>query len=383
MFGQRRIAVTIATANTKDRRIVRGILKYAHHQDDWELHPFYRPLGADFPLDLLRQFDGVIARVDHPDQEQALANLDIPAVRVSAFDDSGVLPSVLADFHAAGAVAADHLIEIGLKNFAYHMYTPRYSGQKCREGFVEHLASQSLTCHFPPADLHQRKHDPFIEFCDNLVRWIDGLPKPVGIFCSCDNDGRSILSACAHLGINKPEIVSVVAANNDDMICELCKPKLSSIDLLHENVGYNAAEILDNLMQGRQPEQHVTLVQPGSIIVRESTNTLAINDPLVRDAIQFIRTSVAKAISVDDVIVHTEVSRATLDRRFNAAMGHTVAHAIRQSRIQRAKDLLAKTEMALPDIAVRTGFRYQPRLSTAFKEATGQTPREYRQCRRT
>ncbi len=383
MSGQKRIAVMLATAKTKDRRLVRGILKFSHHKDDWELHPFYRPLDGEFPLDMLKQFDGIIARIDHPEIERRVSSMDIPTIRVSAFNETGLLPTVMADYRAAGHHAAEHLIEIGLKQFAFYMKQPRYSGRLCREGFADALGRHALSCHFPPHNLLTDQNDPFEEVSDALVRWVDSLPKPVGIFCSCDNDGRTILQVCDRLGINGTDQVAVIAVNNDDMICELCQPKLSSVDLLHENVGYSAAELLDGVLDGQQPDEQTTWIEPGAVVSRSSTSMLAISDPIVRRSLLFIRNNIEKGISVEDVIQHVDVSRATLDRRFNAALGHTVAHAIRQSRIRRAKDLLAKTDMALPDIAVRTGFRYQPRLSTAFKEATGQTPREYRQCRRT
>ncbi len=362
--------------------ILRGLVKYARHITDWALNPFYQPLTERFPFDVLAKLDGIIARIEDPVVEQRLANLGVPAICVSRHRRNHVLPSVQPDYVMAGRMAAEHLLACGLKEFAFLQRRPLYRAELSREGFLGVLSVHDIKCHFAPADLPlDDRLDP-TDAPQNLADWIAQLPKPIGLLCACDDGGRAVLQACDMRSLRVPEQVAVVGTQNDDMVCELCRPTLSSVDLMFDNVGYRAGETLDRIINDRiVPDDPIT-VSPSGVVVRESSNVIAIDDPLVADAVRFIRDSVDQSIGVETVLQKVGISRATLDRRFLATLGHTAAQEIRESRIRRAKELLANTDMSLPDVALRTGFRYQPRLSTAFKEATGLTPREYRmQCR--
>jgi LacI family transcriptional regulator len=190
--------------------------------------------------------------------------------------------------------------------------------------------------------------------------------------------GREVLYACRALGLLVPEQVAVMGGDEDSLLCETCNPPLSGVALTSERIGYEAAALLDRLLHGEARPAEPTLIEPTRVVVRQSTDTLAITDPDLAQAIAFIRVHAATAIRVSDVLRAVAVSRSWLERRFQESLGRSPAEEIRRVRLDRAKQLLAETEMPVPQVAVAAGFGSREYLAYAFKQVTGLTPREFR-----
>ena len=210
------------------------------------------------------------------------------------------------------------------------------------------------------------------------MQWLKPLPKPIGILTWTTNCGREVINACRKADLLIPEQIAVLAADEDELLCELCNPPLSGIALTSERIGYEAAATLDRLMKGRRPTENLILIEPTGVISRQSTDTLAIDDVDVAHTVAFIRNHAGDQIQVEDVLRNVAVSRSQLERRFQEILGRTPAAEIRRVHLERAKRLLEETDMTIPKIAFASGFGSREYLAYVFKFETGLTPREYR-----
>jgi LacI family transcriptional regulator len=188
--------------------------------------------------------------------------------------------------------------------------------------------------------------------------------------------------ACAEAGRAVPDQVAVLGVDNDEVICELSSPSLSSIEPDTHRLGYAAAALLDRLMAGARPPKQPVLIAPKGIQVRQSSDVLAMEDPDVAAAVRIIRDGACTGISVGDVVRQLAISRPTLDRRFVRLLGHSPKAEIERVRFERATSLLAETPYKMERIAGLLGFGTAPQFAIAFKRYTGLTPSQYRNHRK-
>jgi LacI family transcriptional regulator len=211
-----------------------------------------------------------------------------------------------------------------------------------------------------------------------LEAWLQTLPKPIGILAHNDLRGRHVVDACRRLGIAMPDEVAVLGVDNELPHCEMCNPPLSSIVTDSERIGFEAAGLLDQLMNGKTPPAKRVLIPPLGIVVRQSTDVMATTDSYVAKAVRYIREHAAEGIDVGDVLRHVMISRTALDKRFLKVLGHTPHEEIRRVRLKRARELLAESDLTIEVIAERCGFRHGEYLGAVFLRDFGQTPGEFR-----
>jgi LacI family transcriptional regulator len=193
-----------------------------------------------------------------------------------------------------------------------------------------------------------------------------------------DIAGQRVLDACRELGIAVPEQMAVIGVDNDHLICELCMPQLSSVITNPRRTGYLAAELLDQWMNGKKPAGEAHRIEPLGVLMRRSTDILAIDDPDVAGAVRFIREHACDRINVADVLREVPVSRRILESRFLKQLGRTPHDEILRVRIDRVKRLLADTTLPISVIAQRAGFSSEDYLGVAFQRAVGKSPCLYR-----
>jgi LacI family transcriptional regulator len=162
----------------------------------------------------------------------------------------------------------------------------------------------------------------------------------------------------------------------------MCNPPLSSVVTDAERIGFEAAALLEQLMEGAAPASRRILIPPRGIVVRQSTDVTATTDPYVAKAVRYIRQHGCEEIDVGDVLREVTISRTALDKRFLKALGHTPHEEIRRVRLKRARELLAESDLTLEVIAGRCGFRHGEYLGAVFLQAFGQTPGEFRSQQR-
>jgi LacI family transcriptional regulator len=252
------------------------------------------------------------------------------------------------------------------------------------EAFTQYVQEQGFQCQTHQMKLPSWLQAPsWVEDWETeqpiLVDWLKSLPKPVGLMTCDDTCGRQVLESCTVAGLRVPDDVAVVGVGNDELMCELCNPPLTSVAMDLEKVGYESARLLDRLMSGQLNGENCVHVQPVYVATRRSSDVIAQDDPCVVTAMRFIRDHAGRAIGVQDVVDAAGVSRRTLERRFLRALGRSIASEITQCRMERAKRLLLETNLPSYRVAEGAGFGTVTTYNRTFRRVAGFSPRRYRE----
>ena len=374
------VAVLVDTATGWGRRLVRGVLNYSQH-GQWYL--WIKSGGQEAPLWLPPNWrgDGIIARIGTLAAARRVRAASVPAVNISAIELAGVdFPRVATDLMAAGQLAAGHLLDRGFVHFAYYGLTHRAYVDRHYAGFADAVSAVCHDCPFfgTTYDSGAGARTAWSTRQRGLARWLKILSKPVAIVTWTTELGRELVQACRREGFLVPEQVAVLAADNDELLCEACSPSLSGIALTSERIGFEAARLLDRLMHGEPPPPGPLLLEPTGVVARQSTDTLAVDDPDLARAVAFIRNHATDPIQVADVLREVPVSRRWLERRFREVLGRGPAAEIRRVRLAQAKRLLAETDLPVPEVARLAGFGSREYLAAVFKAELDLGPRQYR-----
>lgn len=385
---RRRILLEIETAIAPGRDMLRGIAKFSgeihrwdlhHNAGNWSLHGSISGPSHIEPISPHRHIDGVITRIyDDAGRERAheLISQGIPVVDILGDHGDRSLPLVHTNDSTIAKVALRHLIEQGFGSFAFlGIVDTRWSDQrrKCFSQESEKLGFK--TSSFTVSKSHQ-EHDH--SDSERIEEWLKTLALPLGIFVSCDHIAPLLLNACTRLGITIPETLAVVGVNNDTVACNVCNPTLSSIDAAHFEIGYRAAQLLNDLLEDTPPESNTILVPPSRLVIRGSSGEVAISDPLIARAARFINRNAGSPIGVDEVVASVPLSRRELQRRFRNITGRTIHASILDARMNIAKRLLGNPEYTVDAIAGLSGFGSRQHFAKTFKTQTGVTPAKYR-----
>lgn len=325
--------------------------------------------------------DGIISSLYQPKWVDLLKRLGIPTVAVLELPGAE-LPRVGLDDEAIGRLGARHFLDRGFKHLGFCGYpTVRFSLRR-EAGFRDEgeRAGREVMTYTAPAAYASGQ-----DVGEALAAWLTALPKPVGVMACHDWFGVVVAQAARFAGLAIPEQVALLGVDDNASECDFTHPPLSSIAVGAGRVGHSAAEMLDSLMSGGAATRPVRTIEypPVEVVTRQSTDVLAIDDPDVAAAVRFIRDHAADPIDVTDVMREVPVSRRMLERKFQKVLGRGPRQEIRRVHVERAKELLARTDLPTPDVAERSGFPHAPKLSNVFRQMTGMTPTDYRRQFRT
>ncbi len=374
-----RVGLIVETAFSPGRKVLRGIARYAREHGGWAI--YHEPRGPDeFLPAMLRQWrcDGIIARVRSKRLGRLLLKSGVPVVDVLEGKSDHDLPPVLVDNRSIATLAAEHLLQRGFKQFGYVGVRAVSWSVERRDIFVQAVEQSGSRCRVHHVMPQSRDFSAWENERNRLARWVAGLPRPVGIMVADDLHAQNVLAACNRVGIMVPEEIAVIGVDNDETVCAVCDPPLSTVDPGHLKVGYAAAELLDSLLKGDDHPQSPLVIKPVGVMTRQSTDVLAIEDPDVAMAVRFIHEEVLRPIHVDQVADYVALSRSALQRRFQEHLGRSVYGEIMRVRIGRVCEMLAETDMSIGTIAKKTGFRHQAHMGAVFREKMGFSPGEYR-----
>jgi LacI family transcriptional regulator len=373
-----RVGLAIGHSLAFYRDILRGVKTFATERPEWVFTPMAPERAA---IDHARPLrcDGYIAHIFSPTLAESLRRTRRPVINVS-----GVLPElpfhrVVADHREVGRMAARHLVERGLKQLAFFGY-PNYEFSVDREtGFAE-VARESGIPVSSFLERTRRVEDPtgLWKWNKSLQDWLGDLDKPVGILASHDTQAAQVAEYCRQLGFRVPDDVAIVGVDDDDLLCELARPSLSSVALPGERIGYEAARVLDQLLRGEAPAERALVLRPPGVVVRQSSNLMSVGDAEVAAAVRFIHDHAHEPLKVADVLKAVPVARRLLERRFRKWLQRSILDEIRRVHVERAKTLLAGTELSMSQIARQAGFYDSRHLSLLFRASTGMTPTSYR-----
>jgi LacI family transcriptional regulator len=380
MIQSRRVCLLIDTSTSWGSRLIKGVARHAQEAGDWLIH--VEPWGRYERFRVPEGWDGhgIIARINHEALANEIVESGLPAVNLSWNPYTGErIAHCTIDPLTSGQMAADYFLSAGHKQFAFigplqqlGYRDPYY------DSFRDALKKRGYTCSLYPAPPGDQRSIPWGIHLASLVDWLKQLPRPVAILCWSAARGRQVTEACHYAGIRVPDEVAVLGGDHDDLMSHISSPPLSTIDQPAEQIGYEAARLLEGMMRGKKARKRPLLFPPTRIIVRHSTDTLAIDDEIVRDALKLIRDQAQDGIRVSDVVRELAVARRALEQRFVRLVGRTPASEIRRVRIEAAKQMLVETDKSIAHISRATGFGHQDLFSRVFRRSVGLTPSQFR-----
>lgn len=382
-----RVALLIETSKGYGRQLLLGVRRYLDLHGPWSIVIGERGLDDPEPP-WLRGWrgDGILTRCAKSEATMEAVRRGIPAINLRYWEEfpGGAMPNVDCDQAAIAKCAADHLIDSGFRSLAYCGLRANLWSDARREAFRQIAASRSPACTY--ADFET--DDPGVGSTwereqKALTRWLTSLPAPTGILACNDVQGVRILDACREAGIAVPDRIAVVGVDNDPVFCGLSDPPLSSVDQNVAAIGFRAAEMLDAMMRGGDPEPEPrTLLPPAGVAARRSSDAVACPDPAIARALRFIRERHGIGIDVDQVAAAAHVSKRLLQSKFKAVLDRTPVEEIQRARLRRARDWLTETDEPLASVADRMGFAYQSHFATWFRRQCGETPAAVRKSGR-
>lgn len=377
------VAVLVDTSRSYGRDIVRGIRRYVAEHGPWSLYLEPRDLRSSFP-EWLKKWpgDGILARTVDPTLLRHLKATKLPVIELRTTVLKHPFPYVGMDNHIVGQRVATHFMDRGFRRFACYMdNSERFFQQRC-QSYRDTLMERGFECSVLEAESVGGKTQRWDQHQRRVADWLTSLEKPCAVFASNDQLGFWVLDAARRAGISVPEEIAVIGAENDKTLCETAWPPLSSVQLRGQNAGYAAAQMLDGWMQKKTQPPAETLLPPGDIVVRQSSDIVAVEDARIARALRFIRQQATADIGVDDVAREVALSRSALERRMKTVIRRSPGDEINRIRFGHVERLLAQTDLTLDAIAERTGFKHPQYMAEAFRKRLGMTPGAYRRQNR-
>lgn len=382
-MAQPRVAVLTGLRSAYECGVLRGISKYALAHGPWTFRLLWGSQRGMVTTPLRWGDDGfIIIRANDETTARILSQPDIPKVITGTTPELEGAYRVMPNDEKAGELAAQHLLDQGLGTFAFFGLRSWLYSNLRRDGFARAVAAAGcrVSCwDEPPAPKGKRE---WWKWVSRLAQWLGALPKPAGLFACDDSKALRILDICEKYGIAVPEEISLVGVDNDEMVNGIAVPSLSSIDMDFQRVGYEAAALLERLMQHEPVPREPVYVPPRGVIHRRSSDSIAFDNPDVARAVEYIRDHADEQIKVEDVIDDLQISRRSLEQLFRKALGRSPHDEINRVRLLRVKQLLATTDLPVFDIAMQLGFKFVEHLHQVFRAETGMTPGQYRKSLR-
>jgi LacI family transcriptional regulator len=374
----RRVALLIETSRSYGRGVLAGVRRWMDEQAAWSVFLEPRDLESGAPP-WLRGWtgDGILSRTGGAALARRLRATRVPVVELRSRRLLPRAPWIGVDNRALGELVASHLLERGYRNFGLVALDHEdFFRERCAD-FVASLRRRGFSCDVLPASPRAEHPARWEAQQRDFARWVRRLPKPAGIMACTDQLGFWLLDACARAGVPVPGEAAVVGVENDEALCAMSRPPLSSVALPTERIGFEAARALDRLMRGR-PVPPRTAIPPLGVIARLSSDGAAVADPRLAAALRHLRDHACEGIGVDAVSRAAALSRSTLERGLRSVLGRSPAAELLRVRLDAAKRLLAGTDLKLSAVARRAGFRHAQRLCERFRAAFGETPGRFR-----
>ena len=371
------VALLLETSNAYSRGLLVGIRTYLRERADWEIH-FTEQGRGDEPPPWFHNWrgDGIIARIENERIEDAVASTNLPVVNVSTARLRRSFPTVASSSDGVSRAAADHLLDRGFRSFGFCGDVRFDWSVRHQSNFGRYLKAAGFVVDNFDSKLGDA--DDWRLEQEKLIQWVSRIAKPAGIFACYDIRGQQLLDVCRQIGIRVPDELAVIGHHNDELLCDLCDPPLSSVIPNSRRAGYEAAKILDQLMNGASMLPSITSIEPIGICARRSTDRIVVEDEQIANALRFIRDHAFDGIGVEDVLRTVALSRTVLERRFQKLLGRSPYEEILRLRIERVKELLTTTDLSIADIARQLGFSGVEYLSALFKKKLGVSPRQFR-----
>lgn len=373
------VALLIETSKSFGREILLGIGRYSRIQGPWSIFVDEFGPGSKLPGWLKTwKGDGIIMRARNRKMAKSVAELGVPIVDTLQPWPTLEIGGVFTDDEMIGRLAADHLLERRLRDFAFVGVEGAQWSRSRRDGFVSTIKRAGFDVFIYSPVSRRRFRESWEGGQQDLADWLEGLPKPVGLMTAHDMRALCVFDACRRQDISIPEEIAIIGVDDDEVISAMADTPLSSVGHNGERIGFEAASWLDRVMRGEGAANTIHLVPPRLPTIRRSTDIVAVSDPALAKSLKYIRDRKGNT-TVQQVANYTGLSRRSLERKFAENINSTPHEQIANERLNYAKLLLRDTNYSLESIAEQMELSSASYLSTFFKELTGITPGDYRQ----
>ena len=379
MTEPRRIALLMSQDTNFHRQVLLGIHAYAGHTKRWFFHnasttpAVLRPLAEWNP-------HGIIAHLNDARVANRIVKLGRPTVDIGCVLTGLGVPAVDVDHAAVARLAAEHFLSGNYRHFGYYGSRLAHYSKLRLASFREVIANSGFAVHayhieYLPHLLHQTSWQ---NVNVQVRQWLKKLAKPVAILADHDVAAHDLANVCRLLNLRVPGDVAILGVDDDELECQLAFPPISSVAIPTQRIGFEAARLLDRMLSGKRVPNGPIYLPPVRVVIRQSTSMFAIDEPIVTAALDYIRNHLAKSLQVNTIATALTVHRRTLERKIRMSLGRSVLDEIHRARVERAKSLLATTDLLVCQIAEQSGFSTPQRMATVFREIAGIAPLAYR-----
>ena len=365
-------------------RFLRGILDYSQGTEHWvvcKMPPSYkRQLGMEGVVAWAKEWraDVVIAQFDPDDDVTLFRKNGIVAMAQDYISKFDTIPNITGDYTLTGTMAAEYFISKGFTNFGFFGYNGVcWSDERC-EAFRARIEKNSKGGGSFYMYDGQNIDNMWYYDQSELTEWLKSLPKPIAIMACDDNQGNILLQACELCGIHVPFDVAIIGVDNDEILCNMSNPSMSTINVDIERGGADAAAVAERMVKDPSYKGEDVVLKPLTVVERLSSSVFATNDKEVLMALRFIHANLDSKIMVTDVLDNVPMSRRLLEHRFKKMTGMTIYNYISIQRIERFAQLLISSNDSISEIAAKMDEFDTKSISRRFKELKGCTPSEFR-----
>lgn len=363
------------------RSLLEGIINFAKECNDWTFYrmpSYYRDLhGDDGVVKWAKRWgaNAIIAQFTEINIT-ALKKLRIPIIVQNYKIRHPQLSNITGDYIRTGEIAAEFFLQKGYKHFAFYGYNNTVWMRERRNGFVSKLKESGYNT-FLYAD--DDKTETLWDFNYNMLKdWLDQLPKPVALFACDDAHALQITELCKMVGIDIPNEIGVLGVDNDELLCNISDPKLSSIELDVANGGYQAGMLLQDFFEKKIIPPVNIVIKPIQVVTRESTEKFIVSNKYIKKVIDLIHEKYDEDISVIDIVNSVPFSRRVLEKLFKKETGTTIYKYLLFVRVENFSKLLVETEIPLVDAAFECGLYDYNNVSRVFLKSKKMTPYQFR-----
>lgn len=378
----RKILLLIDYSTEFSRRLLKGLIQYSKEHGPWifyRLPSYYKDLyGKVGIIEWAKKWkaDAIIARWDH-EGTNLLATLNIPVLLQNYKDRSDCFSNLTGDYLGTGKMAARFFIKRMYKNFAFYGNKDVVWSRERAKGFREEVEKSGGNYYYFESE--NLNGDQWSSSHIQLDDWLLSLPKPIALFACDDSFALQVSEICRINNIQIPQEIALLGVDNDELICSLSDPPISSIVLDAEKGGYEAGQLIDQLINWERVDTSDIVIRPVRLELRQSTEKYNIDNEYIQRIVNYIEENFTSDIDIDMLTTLVPLSRRSLEIKFKKEMGTSIYQFILNCRVDYFSNLLLKSRRPLFDLAMESGFIDSKNISRVFKKFKGYTPMEYRQ----
>ena len=373
-----KVILLIESSRESGRALLRGIAQFAYHHGPWSF--YWEPAGLEKARQKIGSLEagGIIARDVDMDLIEKMLARRLPGVIIGhRHKEVPGKANVVTDSSAIAGMAAAHLIGCGFRHFGFCGYLNTPWSADRREVFASKIRKAGFevrTHEVRPDKIAQQEG----KVRESIVRWLRSVPRPIGLMACNDDLGKEVVEACRQAGLRVPDDVAIIGADNDEVVCGLSNPPLSSVAINFERAGYEAAGVLDRLMRGAMRVPPRIVVHASHVLPRQSTDIVAVENDSLAKALRFIRDHARSGVTVEAVAHAAGLSRRVLEKRFQVYLKCSALEEIRRVRTDQIARMLVETELPVGQIAGALGFEDVQHVARYFRAGKGLSPLAYR-----